>query len=67
MYISTYSEFYSYLLQFCVLHAVTSVPSLKDLYNHITPQYAADWRVIGTLLGFPSGALEIIENGNTYV
>jgi len=44
--------------------AVTSVPSLKDLYNHITLQYATDWRVIGTLLGLPSGALDIIENDN---
>jgi len=43
---------------------VTSVPSLKDFYNHITPQYATDWKVIGTLLGLPSGALDIIENDN---
>ena len=51
------------LLQLFII-SVTSVPSLKDVYNHITPQYATDWRVIGTLLGLPSGALDIIENDN---
>ena len=40
-----------------------TVPSLKDLYLHITPQYAADWKVIGTLLGLPSGELKAIEAG----
>jgi len=47
-------------------HAVTRVdttPLLKDLYQHITPQYAADWKVIGTLLGLPSGELKAIEAG----
>ena len=38
-------------------------PLLKDLYKHITPQYAADWKVIGTLLGLPSGELKAIEAG----
>ena len=38
-------------------------PSLKDLYQHITPQYAADWKVIGTLLGLPSEELRAIEAG----
>ena len=33
------------------------------LYHHITPQYAADWEVIGTLLGLPSGELKAIEAG----
>ena len=42
---------------------VTSIPELKDLYQHITPQYAADWEVIGTLLGLPSGELKAIEAG----
>ena len=36
-------------------------PLLKDLYQHITPQYAANWMVIGTLLGLSSGTLDIIE------
>ena len=44
------------------LTAIT-VPELKDLYQHITPQYAADWKVIGTLLGLPSGELKAIEAG----
>ena len=42
---------------------VNTTPSLKDLYLHITPQYAADWEVIGTLLGLPSGELKAIEAG----
>ena len=40
-----------------------ATPSLKDLIEHITPQYAADWKVIGTLLGLPSGELRAIEAG----
>ena len=42
---------------------VNTTPLLKDLYQHITPQYAADWEVIGTLLGLPSGELNAIEAG----
>ena len=45
------------------LHLVNTTPLLKDLYQHITPQYAADWEVIGTLLGLPSGELRAIEAG----
>ena len=40
-----------------------TTPLLKDLYEHITPYYAADWEVIGTLLGLPSGELKAIEAG----
>jgi len=43
--------------------SVTTTPSLKDLYEHITPMYAADWKVMGTLLGLPSGELNAIEAG----
>ena len=42
---------------------VNATPLLKDLYQHVTPQYAADWEVIGTLLGLPSGELKAIEAG----
>ena len=42
---------------------MNTAPLLKDLYQHITPQYAADWKVIGILLGLPSGELEAIEAG----
>ena len=42
---------------------VNATPLLKDLYVHITLQYAADWKVIGTLLGLPSGELKAIEAG----
>ena len=40
---------------------VNTTPLLKDLYQHITSQYAKDWKVIGTLLGLPSGILDTIE------
>ena len=39
-------------------------PHLTDLYEHITPQYAVKWRVIGTLLGIASEKLDIIEHDN---
>ena len=42
---------------------MNTTPLLKDLYQHITPQYAADWKVIGILLGLPSGELKAIEAG----
>ena len=42
---------------------MTTKPKLKDLYQYITPQYAADWKVIGTLLGLPSEELKAIEAG----
>ena len=45
---------------------VNTTPLLKDLYQHITPQYAADWEVIGTLLGLSSGRLDIIEPDHMY-
>ena len=37
-------------------------PSLKDLYQYITPQYALDWKVIGILLDLPSATIDIIEH-----
>ena len=40
-----------------------TTPSLKDLYKDITPRYAANWKVLGTLLGLPSGELNAIEAG----
>ena len=45
---------------------MTTVPELKDLYQHVTPQYAVHWRVMGTLLGLCSGALDVIEHDNMY-
>ena len=42
---------------------MSTTPLLKDLYQHITPQYAADWKLIGTLLDLPSGELKAIEAG----
>ena len=43
---------------------MSSTPLLKDLQQCITPQYATQWRVIGTQLGLPSGALDVIEHDN---
>ena len=42
---------------------MNTTPLLKDLYEHITPQYSADWKVLGTLLGLPSVELQAIEAG----
>ena len=39
---------------------------LKDLYQHITPRYATQWRVIGTLLDLPSETLNIIERTHMF-
>ena len=44
-------------------YIVNTTPLLKDLYQHITPQYATEWKVIGTLLDLPSGELKAIEAG----
>ena len=46
-----------------IITTVNTTPLLKDLYQCITPRYAADWEVIGTLLGLPSGELKAIEAG----
>ena len=40
---------------------LNSQPELRDLYNLITPEYAAHWKVIGTLLGVESGIMNAIE------
>ena len=39
------------------------IPLIKNLYEHITPQYASDWKVIGTLLDIPTLELKFIEAG----
>ena len=36
-------------------------PLLRDLYQHVTPQYATQWKLIGTLLDLPSETLNVIE------
>ena len=46
-----------------IFTAVNATPLLKDLYQYITPQHAADWKTIGTLLGLPIGELKAIEAG----
>ena len=43
---------------------VNTTPLLKDLLQYITPQYAPQWRVIGTQLSLPTEILDIIEHDN---
>ena len=45
---------------------VNTAPLLEDLHQHFTSQYAVQWKVIGTLLGLPSGELDIIEHDNMW-
>ena len=45
---------------------VNTAPLLEDLHQHFTSQYAVEWKVIGTLLGLPSGTLDIIEHDNMW-
>ena len=40
---------------------INSQPKLKDLYNLITPEYAAHWKDIGALLDVKKGILDGIE------
>ena len=42
---------------------MNTIPLLKDLCVYITPQYAALWRVMGTLLSLPTEELKAIEAG----
>ena len=53
---------YNYVHNYYI--TVTSAPLLKDLCQHITPQYATCWKEIGTQLGISAAALNIIENDN---
>ena len=46
---------------FFLIVVFNSRPELRDLYNLITPKYAAHWRIIGTLLGIEKGILDGIE------
>ena len=43
---------------------VSTTPSMMDLHHYITPQYASQWRVIGTQLGLSNERLKIIEYDN---
>ena len=43
---------------------MNTTPSLKDLQQCFTPQYAVQWRVIGIQLGLPNATLDIIEHDN---
>ena len=54
---------YTFFISFTI---VNTTPLLKDLYQHITPQYATNWEVIGTLLGLPSDILSMIKHDHMY-
>jgi len=43
---------------------VKNAPLLKDLFENITPFYAAEWYEIGVLLGLPCYELRAIKTGN---
>jgi len=46
----------------CTYYTVLdSPPKLKDLYSLVTPDYAAHWKVIGTLFDISTGRLDGIE------
>ena len=49
-----------------VFTVVNNRPLLRDLYQNITPQYATQWKVIGTLLDLPSETLNIIERNHMF-
>ena len=44
-----------------IQHTVKTTPLLKDLYELISPNFGAEWKVIGTCLSLPIGELNIIE------
>lgn len=46
----------------CELDFIFPVATL-GFCERMTPRYAADWKVIGTLLGIPYEELKIIEGG----
>lgn len=50
------------LISICLFyHLATSTPSLKDLFELITPQYATKWREIGIVLGLRIEKINIIQ------
>ena len=49
-----------------VFTIVNNKPLRRDLYNYITPRYATQWKVIGTLLDLPSETLNIIERNHMF-
>jgi len=64
MYVCTYQK-----LHFCAFpnqpEVNVDMPSLKDLCE-VAHYHATHWKEIGTLLGLPSEALNIIEKDNMY-
>jgi len=50
---------YSIHSKFCVIDIIA--PQLKDLCQVAIPRYAANWKMLGTLLGVQNCYLSIIE------
>lgn len=46
---------------YAVISDINSQPKLKDLHTIITSEYAAHWKVIGTLLNIPKFTLDEIN------
>ena len=44
-----------------IQYTVKTTPLLKDLYELISPNFGAEWKVIGICLGLHIGELNIIE------
>ena len=51
-----------YVQFFDTVTVLKSTPSLRDLTNLVTPDCAAEWRVVGSLLGLTKSNLDIIEH-----
>ena len=51
------------LIKLIFLHSYQHSTTEGSLSTYYSTQYAADWKVIGTLLGLPSGELNSIEAG----
>jgi len=65
-YVSVGEIEYIAIITLNVTFSAGNTPLLKDIYQNITLHYAANWKVIGTLLGVPIGILDIIEQDNVY-
>ena len=48
----------------CCYFIASLRPELKDLVEHVTPQYAIHWKEIGILIGVPVGEIQAIELGH---
>ena len=64
---SLYTFLILFAINFTEIHIITilvleSSPSLRDLTDLVTPNYAAKWRVIASLLGLSKPDIDIIAH-----